>query len=136
LLACHQVVGWFHGAAEIGPRALDARSLLGNPSDRANLVRTNQLKGHELWRPLAPSVTIEAFSRYFTGPDRSQRQPGHHQPALLGSCCARLSGAPAISSRSTRRTSWPASRSSTLPTEAIRGYLKTPVAGVPRLVGT
>jgi carbamoyltransferase len=72
LLANHRVVGWFQGAAEIGPRALGARSILGNPTDRANLVRINQLKGREPWRPLAPSVTQEDFSRYFIGPDHCE----------------------------------------------------------------
>ena len=68
LIARHAVVGWFQGRAEIGPRALGARSVLGNPTRRSNLVRINHLKGREVWRPLAPSITEEAFSRYFDGP--------------------------------------------------------------------
>ena len=66
-LQAHKIVGWFQGRAEIGPRALGARSLLGNPVSRETLVRLNTLKSREMWRPLAPSVLEERFEDYFTG---------------------------------------------------------------------
>ncbi len=66
-LAARKIVGWFQGRMEIGPRALGARSLLGNPGTRETLIRLNQIKGREIWRPLAPSVLVENFSDYFTG---------------------------------------------------------------------
>ena len=87
LLAGHAVVGWFQGRAEVGPRALGARSLLANPAHRATLTRVNQLKGREPWRPLAPSVTAEAFARYFTGPP---------SPFMLIACHARPEHAPRL----------------------------------------
>jgi predicted NodU family carbamoyl transferase len=64
-LARHEIVAWFSGRAEVGPRALGARSLLGHPGRRANLLRINQIKQRELWRPLAPSVQVEHAERFF-----------------------------------------------------------------------
>ncbi|MEU4768123.1 carbamoyltransferase C-terminal domain-containing protein [Actinosynnema sp. NPDC023794] len=67
LLAAGAVLGWCQGRGEVGPRALGARSLLGDPRRRDHLVRINQLKGREVWRPLAPSVLREHYSRFFAG---------------------------------------------------------------------
>ena len=66
-VASGKIVAWFEGRAEIGPRALGARSLLADPRDRSVLSRLNRLKGREIWRPLAPSVLAEEFSTYFAG---------------------------------------------------------------------
>jgi len=66
-----KIVGWFQGRGEFGPRALGARSLLGNPRKRHMLTRLNALKGREAWRPLAPSVTAEAFNDFFESPHAS-----------------------------------------------------------------
>ncbi len=71
-LAEHRVVGWFQGRAEMGPRALGARSLLGNPCRRENLIRINAIKGREVWRPLAPSVVEEEHVRWFDSPAPSE----------------------------------------------------------------
>ena len=67
VLASDGVVAWHQGRGEVGPRALGARSLLGNPARRSTLVKLNQLKSREVWRPLAPSVLAEAFDDYFIG---------------------------------------------------------------------
>lgn len=67
LLAQGRIVGWFKGRAEVGPRALGARSILGDPRRRSNLVRVNGIKQREIWRPLAPSVLDEHFGEYFEG---------------------------------------------------------------------
>jgi carbamoyltransferase len=66
-IARHRVVAWHQGRAEIGPRALGARSILGNPQHRATLAQINKIKGRELWRPLAPSILAEAFDTWFEG---------------------------------------------------------------------
>ncbi len=66
-LASGKIVAWFQGRAEIGPRALGARSILADPRDRSVLSRLNRLKGREIWRPVAPSVLAEEFSAYFKG---------------------------------------------------------------------
>jgi len=65
------VVGWFHGRAEIGPRALGARSILADPRKRANVMRVNGIKSREVWRPFAPSVLEEHFDEYFESVVRS-----------------------------------------------------------------
>lgn len=59
------IVGWFQGRAEVGQRALGARSILGDPRRRSNLTRINTLKGREIWRPLAPSVLEEYAAELF-----------------------------------------------------------------------
>lgn len=66
-LAEGATVGWFSGRAEVGPRALGARSLLGDPRSRTSFTRLNNIKRRELWRPLAPSVLAERFHEYFEG---------------------------------------------------------------------
>jgi carbamoyltransferase len=69
LLAAGQIVGWFQGRLEIGPRALGNRSILANPSlpEMKDLVN-NQVKHREPWRPFAPSVLEEAVGRYVDPP--------------------------------------------------------------------
>lgn len=65
LLAQRKIVGWFQGPMEFGPRALGARSVLGNPDLRETRDRVNRLKGREDWRPLAPSVLADALDDWF-----------------------------------------------------------------------
>lgn len=61
------IVAWHQGRGEAGPRSLGARSLLGDPRTRQTLVRMNQIKNREMWRPLAPSVLAAQFNRFFIG---------------------------------------------------------------------
>ncbi len=66
LLAAGKIVGWFHGAAEFGPRALGNRSLLASPW--APYVRENLnefIKHREAFRPFAISVPAERAAEYF-----------------------------------------------------------------------
>jgi carbamoyltransferase len=57
-----QVIGWFHGALEFGPRALGGRSLLADPRNPDMRDRLNRLvKQREAFRPFAPSV-LEAHA--------------------------------------------------------------------------
>ena len=58
-LADNQVVAWFQGRSEFGPRALGHRSLLADPRDPANLEKLNDIKGREQFRPVAPMVLAE-----------------------------------------------------------------------------
>jgi carbamoyltransferase len=61
-----QVVGWFHGALELGPRALGARSLLADPRDPGMRDRLNRLvKKREAFRPFAPSVLAAHAAEHF-----------------------------------------------------------------------
>lgn len=65
LLAGGAVVGWFQGRAEFGPRALGFRSILGNPMSVASRDRINRdIKGREMWRPLAPSILNRCANDY------------------------------------------------------------------------
>jgi carbamoyltransferase len=65
LLARDQLVGWFQGRAECGPRALGNRSILAHPAERANRERVNlAVKERENWRPFAASIAAEHRSRY------------------------------------------------------------------------
>ncbi len=66
LLAANNIVGWFQGRMEWGPRALGARSILASPSDPLMQARLNELKDREDFRPVAPAVTAEAFGDWFT----------------------------------------------------------------------
>ncbi|MET9026554.1 carbamoyltransferase C-terminal domain-containing protein [Nocardia sp. NPDC004168] len=64
-LAEDQVVAWFQGRSEFGPRALGHRSLLAHPGRSANLERLNDVKGREQFRPLAPMVLADRASEIF-----------------------------------------------------------------------
>lgn len=66
LLAAGKIVGWFHGEAEFGPRALGNRSLLASPW--ADYVKENLnefIKHRESFRPFAISVPAERAAQYF-----------------------------------------------------------------------
>jgi carbamoyltransferase len=66
LLAEERVVGWFDGRMEFGPRALGARSILGDPrSPRMQAQMNLKIKFREGFRPFAPSVLRERVSDYF-----------------------------------------------------------------------
>ena len=66
LLADEHVVGWFDGRMEFGPRALGARSILGDPrSPRMQAQMNLKIKFREGFRPFAPSVLRDRASDYF-----------------------------------------------------------------------
>jgi carbamoyltransferase len=68
LLAEGKVVGWFQGRMEFGPRALGARSILGDPRRAEMKDRVNaSVKFREGWRPFAPSCAAEVAGEYFEG---------------------------------------------------------------------
>ena len=65
-LRADQIVGWFQGRAEFGPRALGARSILASPLGRYVNENLNQFVKHrEQFRPFAASVTEERASEFF-----------------------------------------------------------------------
>ncbi|PLW72563.1 carbamoyltransferase, partial [Streptomyces sp. DJ] len=67
-LARDEIVAWFQGRAEYGPRALGHRSLLAHPGHSGNLERLNDVKGREQFRPVAPMVLAERAAEVFDGP--------------------------------------------------------------------
>jgi carbamoyltransferase len=65
-LADGKVVGWFQGRMEFGPRALGARSILGDPrSAKMQAMMNLKIKFRESFRPFAPAVLREAVADYF-----------------------------------------------------------------------
>ena len=68
-----EVVGWFQGAMEFGPRALGSRSLLGDPrKPDMQSTMNRKIKYRESFRPFAPAVLREDCDKYF---DLSSESP-------------------------------------------------------------
>ena len=66
LLVAEKVVGWFRGRMEFGPRALGARSIIGDAGSPEMQTKMNlKIKYRESFRPFAPSVLAEDVSKYF-----------------------------------------------------------------------
>lgn len=66
LLADENVVGWFQGRAEFGPRALGNRTILGDPRSRSMQSTMNlKIKFRESFRPFAPSVLRDEVANWF-----------------------------------------------------------------------
>ncbi len=66
ILAEENVVGWFNGRMEFGPRALGARSIIGDArSPKMQATMNLKIKFREGFRPFAPSVLSEKVSEYF-----------------------------------------------------------------------
>jgi len=64
-IAGDNLIGWFQGRMEMGPRALGNRSILADPRSEDSRDRVNKyVKHREIWRPFAPSMTAEAADRY------------------------------------------------------------------------
>ncbi len=65
-LAASKAVGWFQGRMEFGPRALGARSILGDPRSPSMQKTLNlKVKFRESFRPFAPSVLREDVNQWF-----------------------------------------------------------------------
>jgi carbamoyltransferase len=78
LLQAGKVVGWFHGAMEYGPRALGARSIIGDPRSREmQSVMNVRIKFRESFRPFAPCVLAEEAHNWF------DLDPEHESPYML-----------------------------------------------------
>lgn len=78
LVAAGRVVGWMQGRMEFGPRALGARSILGdarNPDMQG--VMNRKIKFRESFRPFAPIVLRERASEYF------ELKAGDESPYML-----------------------------------------------------
>ena len=66
ILAEENVIGWFQGRMEFGPRALGGRSIIGDPRSRKmQSVMNLKIKYRESFRPFAPSVLDERLNDYF-----------------------------------------------------------------------
>lgn len=66
IIAQGNVVGWFQGRMEFGPRALGNRSIIGDPrNEKMQSIMNLKIKYRESFRPFAPSVLAERVSDYF-----------------------------------------------------------------------
>lgn len=71
-LADGEIVGWFQGGLEMGPRALGNRSILADPRSEASRDNVNKyVKHREGWRPFAPSMLESATEKYLENPEPS-----------------------------------------------------------------
>jgi len=68
LVAKGEIVTWYQGRAELGPRALGNRSIVADPTRPEYWKVVNDIKGREWWRPLAPSLLDEDKEVYFRDP--------------------------------------------------------------------
>jgi carbamoyltransferase len=77
-IANENVIGWFQGRMEFGPRALGARSILGDArSEKMQSVMNLKIKFRESFRPFAPLVLKEYVSEYF------EMRDGEESPYML-----------------------------------------------------
>ena len=77
LLLGEKVVGWVQDRMEFGPRALGARSIIGDPrSPKMQQTMNLKIKFRESFRPFAPSVLLDHTSEYFD-------LPRHDSPYML-----------------------------------------------------
>jgi carbamoyltransferase len=77
-LADGRIVGWFSGRMEFGPRALGARSILGDPRSPTMQATMNlKIKFRESFRPFAPCVLQEHAHEWFG------LRPGEESPYML-----------------------------------------------------
>ena len=66
LISAQKVIGWFYGRMEFGPRALGARSIIGDArSPKMQELMNLKIKFRESFRPFAPSVLREKLSDWF-----------------------------------------------------------------------
>lgn len=66
LLAKENVVGWFQGRMEFGPRSLGSRSIIGDARSQDMQTKMNlKIKYRESFRPFAPAVLAEDVQSYF-----------------------------------------------------------------------
>ncbi len=76
-IADDQIVGWFQGRMEVGPRALGSRSILANPTNAGMKDHINAcVKFREEFRPFAPAVVEERADEFFV-------LDGHSAPYML-----------------------------------------------------
>ena len=77
-MADGKVIGWMHGRMEYGPRALGARSIIGDPRNvKMQSIMNLRIKFRESFRPFAPCVLRERAPDYF------EMSPQHENPYML-----------------------------------------------------
>lgn len=85
----NQIIGWFQGRMEFGPRALGARSIIADARVADNWQRINlNIKFRESFRPFAPAVLLEETDKYF--------ELGDPSPYMLLTARVKHPGIPAV----------------------------------------
>jgi carbamoyltransferase len=113
LLASDKVVGWMQGRMEFGPRALGARSILGDARSTAmQSVMNLKIKFRESFRPFAPSVLRSSVEEYFEL-RREEDSPymllvAPVQPSKRDDCNGRMDGLVGIDKLNVKRSCIPA----------------------------
>jgi carbamoyltransferase len=126
-----EIVAYFDGRIEIGPRALGARSLLAAPRPRGVADRLNRIKGRAPWRPAALSLTDEGFH------DLDLEPPVHGLSDYM--LCVHKVGADAWPAASAGVHVDGTTRAQHVPGETAFGQLLTAVAaetGLPAVINT
>ncbi|MCC7429242.1 carbamoyltransferase [bacterium] len=81
ILATENVVGWFSGRMEFGPRALGGRSIIGDSrSPKMQEIMNLKIKFRESFRPFAPSVLGDKVDDFF---EIENLEPYHTSPYML-----------------------------------------------------
>ncbi|OGK41132.1 hypothetical protein A3A74_02200 [Candidatus Roizmanbacteria bacterium RIFCSPLOWO2_01_FULL_35_13] len=75
LLNKNNIIGWFQGKMEFGPRALGSRSILCKPTPREMKTKVNIIKIREQFRPFAGSILQEKVHEYFEVPEKNHPSP-------------------------------------------------------------
>ena len=60
-----EIICWYQGRSEFGPRALGSRSIVADPRRTEIKDRLNRMKGRQKWRPLGPSILAGHEADYF-----------------------------------------------------------------------
>ncbi len=98
LLSEGKIVGWFHGRMEFGPRALGARSIIGDSRNGTMQATMNlKIKFRESFRPFAPIVLQERAAEIF------EMKPGEESPYMLMVAPVREKYRKSLSAEETRR---------------------------------
>jgi len=83
-IAQGNVIGWFDGRMEFGPRALGARSILGDPrSENMQSIMNLKIKYRESFRPFAPAVLYEEMRDWFQVEGQRKNENGFISPYML-----------------------------------------------------
>ncbi|MFJ8756239.1 carbamoyltransferase [Streptomyces cyaneofuscatus] len=108
-LAQGKIVGWFQGRMEFGPRALGARSIIGDPRNPDMQSAMNlKIKFRESFRPFAPAVLAEDAKDYFDLPQESPYMLVVSQVAAAQRLEAQEGGASGLDLLKVRRSTIPA----------------------------
>ncbi|MGW5798530.1 carbamoyltransferase family protein [Streptomyces bacillaris] len=108
-LARGKIVGWFQGRMEFGPRALGARSIIGDPRNPDMQSAMNlKIKFRESFRPFAPAVLAEDAKDYFDLPQESPYMLVVSQVAAAQRLEAQGGGASGLDLLKVRRSTIPA----------------------------